>query len=397
MIELERAQREIFKAAQEFAKGEFDPDQALEGDKKQLFPEKIFKKAGELGFIGVHWPEEHEGGGLSLLEQVLVAEAWSAQDSSLGIALLSGVLAGECILAFGREEQKRDLLPALALGRKVLGFQPGQGMDLAVNLDDVHLRVQAGNDCWTLSGELPGVINGLLAQEVVLGFGPGQWSGQGDLVFFLLPLDQKGIQKMTAGPGLGWNLCPQAKVRLHGVQVTESELLGQEGISQDVFLDLRARQNILVAGLALGIAQGSYEQALNHAGLREQFGKKLIAFPLTRHKLARMIIHIEQARSLTYRAAQALDQSKVNSERLGRKIQWSRKKDLLAQAFMAKLSSARAAKDVADEAVQLLGGYGYMREYHVERFYRDAKVCELLFGSRSAQEDVIFQLAVAGK
>lgn len=370
---LSKPQKEIQKAAWEFAKGEFDKEQIIEWSKAQAFPEALTKKSGNLGFIGIHFPEDVDGGGMGLLENVLVGEAFCRKDSTLGAALMFTGYASECLVRFGDGSLKKKFLPQVMNGQSISTgafSEPNQSEDIR----HIHTTAVKAGDNWQITGKKTRVpFGGAAGFYVVLcSTEPSARPGEG-MSLILVEADRKGIS--IAGPSqkLGGRLMPFSDVTFDKVTVPESHLIGIQGNGYNHVQTFFTENRIQIAGLALGTAQGAFDRALDYVRQREQFGKKLAAFQVTRHKLAVMAAKIEAARFLTYYAAWCFDNKKGEPR----------------HASMAKMTAARAAVEVADEAIQLLGGYGYMTEYEVEHFYRDAKQAEIFQGPPSIQKDII--------
>ena len=380
-FELSKSQKEIQKAAREFAKGEFDKELALELDRKHEFPRKIWQKAAELGFIGVHYPEQYSGQNLGCLENILIAEEFCARDSGIGSAIVLASFASECVLRFGSDELKQRFLPQVAEGRMLSGgafTEPGHGSDIT-SLDTTAVRHGAE---WVINGTKTFITNGGLAGfyctlcQTDVGCSP---SYRG-ISMILVEADRPGLTTADVGEKMGIHMMATAEVNYKDVRVPAANLIGKEGRGFYQVLEFFDESRILVAAQALGIAQGAFDRALAYVKERQQFGKRIADFQVTQHKLADMATKIELARLMTYKAAWNYDQGRIDPK----------------LTSMAKMYAARTAVEVADEAIQLLGGYGYMTEYEVERFYRDAKITEIYEGTKEIQKNTIAS-AVLGK
>lgn len=362
MVELNRSQREIQKAARDFAKGEFDKELALELEDKGEFPEKIWKKAGDLGFLCTHFPEDLGGGGLGMLESVLVAEAFCRQDGSIGSALTLSGFAAECVLRFGDDALKEQFLPGVAEGRTVSAGAFGEP-GLVADWSALATEARPDGDHWIISGRKSHVINGGRAGwYVVLCRTAPEATGM-----ILVEADRPGIDIQPCGRQLGANLTPTAHLHFTGVRVPADHLVGAAGQGLAQMAQWLNDAHILAAAQAIGIAAGAFDRALAYVKEREAFGRKLAAFEITRHKIADMAAALETARAMVYHTAG----------------QWDAGQGGILPAA-AKLTACRAAVAVADEAVQLFGGYGYMKEQEVERFLREAKALALLLGGEAA-------------
>ena len=373
-FELTKSQKEIQKAAREFARGEFDKELALEMDKKHQFPTKIWKKACDLGFVGVHFPEEYCGQDLGVLENIIIADEFCARESGIGSAVILSAFASECVLRFGSEELKQKFLPAVAEGQVISGgafTEPGRGPDITT-LDTTALR---DRNEWVINGTKTFITNGGLAgfYSVMCQTDAGCQPSYRGISLILVEADRAGLTVVAVGEKLGIHMVATAELNFKNVRVPVSNLIGEEGQGFYQVLEFFDESRILVAAQALGTAQGAYNRALAYVKEREQFGRKIAQFQVTQHKLADMATKIELARLITYKAAWNFDQGRIDPK----------------LTAMAKMYAARTAVEVADEAIQLLGGYGYMAEYEVERFYRDAKVTEIYEGTRESQKNTI--------
>ena len=372
--QLSKSQKEIQKAVKEFAKGEFDNDLAYELDKNQEFPKKIWKKAAELGFIGMHFPEKYSGGDLDMLDNVLLAEEFCRKDSTIGSALMLSGFASECLLRFGSNELKEVYLPKVAEGKMLSGAafaEPNTGY----NLNPISTTALKDGDKWIIDGEKSFVLNAGMAGFYCVLCRTNIDKGAN---LILVEGKSKGIDVVDSGEKLGLRMTATTDLIFHDVQVPIGNLIGKEGNGFKQVQTFMDESCILIASLALGTAQGAFDRALDYVKQREQFGKKIVLFQVTQHKLADMATKIEQARSLTYNAALAFDAGKLDTK----------------LACMAKMVASRAAVEVASEAIQLLGGYGYMTEYEIERFYRDAKNMEILGRNPGHLKDLISRSVV---
>lgn len=380
-FELTKSQREIQKAARDFAKGEFDKDLVLELGRKHEYPKKILAKAADLGFIGVHFPEEYSGQGLGVLENVLIAEEFCRKDSTLGCALILAGFGSECLLRFGGEELKEKFLPLIAEGKTLSAgafTEPDHGSDIT-SLDT--MAVKAGDD-WIINGTKTFITNGSLAgfYIVLCQTDPDCQPTYKGISMILVEADREGVSAVDLGEKMGIQMMSTAELVFKDVRVPSSNLVGKEGNGFYQALEFFDESRILIAAQALGTAQGAFDRALEYVNQREQFGKKISQFQITQHKLADMATKIELSRLITYKAAWNYDQGRIDPK----------------LTSMAKMFAARTAVEVADEAIQLLGGYGYMSEYEVERFYRDAKITEIYEGTKEIQKNTIAS-AVLGK
>ncbi len=379
---LSKEQKEIQKAVREFVKGEFKKDVIADLLEKHEYPKKIWKKAAELGFIGIHFPEKYAGMGLGCLENILVAEELARGDSTVGTCLLIADFATEIILHCGSEAQKMKWLPKVAKGECLSGgafTEPDHGSDITC----VETTAVKDGDAWLINGAKIFITNsGPLAGFycVLCQTDPDAAPSYRGLSLILVEADNPGISTQDVGKKMGITLTYTAEVVFKDVRVPAENLIGKENKGFYQLLEFFDESRILVAAQALGTAQGAFDRALAYVKQREQFGKKIAQFQITQHKLADMATKIEMARLLTYKAAWNFDQGRIDPK----------------LTSMAKMVAARTAVEVADEAIQLLGGYGYMAEYEVERFYRDAKITEIYEGTKEIQKNTIAS-ALLGK
>ncbi len=373
-FELTKSQKEIQKAARDFAKGEFDKEVALELDKKHEFPKEIWEKAADLGFVGIHFPEQYSGQGLGVLENIIIADEFCARDSSIGSAVILSSFASECILRFGSKALKEKFLIPVVEGKMLSAgafTEPDHGSDITA----MNTTAEKDGDDWIINGTKTFITNGGLAGfYVVLCQTDSECrpSHRG-MSMILAEADCKGVTATDIGDKMGIHTLATAEINFKDVRVPASNIIGEEGKGFYQVLEFFDESRILIAAQALGIAQGAFDRAVAYVKEREQFGKKIAQFQATQHKIADMATKIELARLITYKAAWNFDQGRIDPK----------------LTSMAKMYAARTAVEVADEAIQLLGGYGYMTEYEVERFYRDAKITELYEGTKEIQKNTI--------
>lgn len=381
-FELSKSQQEIQKAVRDFVKGEFKKEVIEKLVENHEYPTAIWKKAAELGFIGIHFPEEYSGEGLGVIENILVAEELCRGDSSVGACLILADFASEIVLHFGSDEMKAKWLPKVAEG-EVLSCgaftEPDHGSDIT-RMDTIAVR---DGDEWVINGSKIFITNaGEMAgfYSVLCQTDPDAAPSHRGMSLILVEADCEGVSTVDVGRKMGIQLMDTAEVIFKDARVPLKNLIGKENRGFYQVLEFFDESRILIAAQALGTAQGAFDRALKYVKSREQFGKKIAAFQITQHKLADMATKIELARLVTYKAAWNFDQGRIDPK----------------LTSMAKMVAARAAVEVADEAIQLLGGYGYMAEYEVERFYRDAKITELYEGTKEIQKNTIAS-SVIGK
>ena len=380
-FELTNEQQDIQKAVRDFAKGEFNKDLALELEEKHEFPKKIWKKAGKLGLIGVHFPEKYSGQGLGSLEDILVIEELCRGDSTIGSAVALSSFAAELIMHYGNDDMKARFLPKVA-GAKMLSAgaftEPDHGSDITF----MNTTAVKEGDEWVINGGKTFITNGGLAGYycVLCQTDTEAKPGYRGMSVILVEADREGLSTADVGNKMGIRMMATAEVTLKDVRVPATNLIGEEGKGFYHVLHFFDESRIQIAAQALGIGQGAFDRALAYVKQREQFGKKIAQFQVTQHKLADMATKLELARLITYKAAWNFDQGRIDPK----------------LTSMAKMFAARTAVEVADEAIQLMGGYGYMAEYEVERFYRDAKITEIYEGTKEIQKNTIAS-AVIGR
>ena len=373
-FQLNDEQAAIQKAAEEFARGEFDKEIALEYERNHTFPREILKRAADLGFIGIHYPDEYGGQAYGVFENILVSEAFCRQDSGLGIALSCADSCAEMILRFGSEEQKKKYLPLVVKGEAISSgafTEPDHGSDLTV----LSTTATRHDDEYVINGSKTFITNGLICDFVVVlcQSDPTAVPTHAGQSVFLVEKGSPGFTASDVGEKMGNKMISTGELSFNDVRVTRSDLVGEENKGFHQALRLFEELRLKVASQALGIAQGALDRALAYVMERKQFGRKLQEFQVTQHKLADMAIKIETARLIVYKAAWVFDRGDYD----------------VYLTSIAKAYASRVAVEVADEAIQLYGGYGYMLEYEVERFYRDARLMDIYGGTREIQKNTI--------
>jgi alkylation response protein AidB-like acyl-CoA dehydrogenase len=373
-FELTDEQKQIRNAAREFSEGEFNKDLALELDQSHQFPFEIWKKACKLGFIGVHFPEEFGGQNLGVFENMLVVEQFCRRDSGIGIALSLADYASEIILRFGTEDQRKAYLLPVTKGEAIPsgGFweaEDGEG------ITNISTAAKKEGDSFLINGKKTFAINSKIADfffilcKTDMRVEPPHL-GEGIII---VEKDVGGL-RITENKGkMGIKMISAADLCLKDVKVPCGNMIGEGNKGYDQIIRFFEESKIEIAAQALGIAQGGFERAMEYAKKREQFGRKIVEFKAIQHKLADMALKIERARLLAYKAAWSFDKGEFNNR----------------LTVMAKLDASKTAVEVIREAIQIFGGYGYMKEQEVERFYRDAWMTELYFGSRETQKTML--------
>ena len=360
------------KEVREFAEAEIGPH-VLEWDEEQIFPLDAIKKAGELGFMGAIFPEELGGSGLGYIEYAIIIEELARVDPSVGLIVAAhNSLCTNHIYLAGTHEQKQRYIPKLATGEWIGCWsltEPEAGSDAA------GTRTQAvkHGECWVINGSKTFTTNAQYADVCVAMAVTDRGSSQHGISAFIVEKDTPGFRVGKKENKMGMRASATGEVLFNDCRMPESQLLGAHG---EGFVDsLRTLDGgrISIAALAVGTAQGAYEAALKYSKHRIQFGRPISEFQAIQHKLADMATSIEAARLLTHRAGALKDQgNRVTKE-----------------SAMAKLFSSEIAVDVCNEAVQIHGGYGFIKDYPVEKFYRDVKLCTIGEGTSEIQRMVI--------
>ena len=370
---LNKEQQDIVKAARKFASGEF-PDRALEFDREEKFDLKIWKKACDLGFVGVFIEEKYDGAGYGYFEHCLINEEFWAVEPGMAMQILSATFGAELVQLYGTEAQKQDLLPRLVTGEAMMGTaitEPDAGCDVT---GAVTTAVKDG-DQWVINGTKMFATNGNLA-DVLLVFcqtDPANSSQHRRHSFILVPTDTPGYKATKIRGKMGIRASDTAEVSLKDVRVPAENLVGKEG---EGFYELMAffnRTRLHICAQGVGLARAALEESIRHTKGRKQFGQPLASFQVTRFKIAEMATKIRAARNLYYEAAWTADRGNIDH----------------ALIAMAKWYSAKIAVECADEAVQMHGGYGYIDEYKVQRLYRDAKILEIYEGTKEMEKMII--------
>jgi len=371
-FELTEEQKEIKRAIREFCQKEFTPELALELDEKEEFPTELYKKAGKLGFTGMRFPAEYGGQGYGLLEDCIVVEEMCRADPGLGAAISSGTfMAPDILLKHGNEEQKKKHIPPLARGEAVSSgavTEPEHGSDIT-RMDTTATKT--GGE-WVINGSKEFITNSPIADVfmVLCQTDPNATPSYRGESLFLADKGTPGLEVTKLHGKMGIKPCITGSLALSEVKVPENNLVGELNRGFYYVMEFFDESRITVAAQAVGMAQGAFERAFQYARNRKQFGSPIIQFQGVSFKLADMATKTEAARMLTYRAAWLFDQGKVDP----------------VATSMAKAYASRVAMEVTDEAIQIHGGYGYLADYHVERFHRCAKITEIYEGTTEMQK-----------
>ena len=372
-FELTNRQKQIRLAAREFAEGEF-PEIAREYDRREEFPRELWKKACNLGFIGLFIKKEYGGLGLGFLEFAMVMEEFWRVDPGCGNILLTA-FGSELIQLYGSEEQKKKYLPPLTKGKAIMGTaitEPDAGSDIT----GILTIARREGDGYVINGRKQFITNGSIADGIVV-FCITHPEAESRLKRFgtiLVETNRPGFEATKMTGKLGIRASDTAEIRFSDVKVPKENLIGQgegEGFSQ--IMQLFNINRVIAASQGVGVGQGALDKAIKYVKQRKQFGHPIGAFQAIQFKIAEMATWVEAARALCYRAGWMLDHGKVDPKII----------------CMAKWLAGEIGVKVANDALQLHGGYGYMADYDIERFYRDAKIVEIYEGTKEIEKNTI--------
>lgn len=349
---------------------------ALERDRTKRFPVEIFKKLSDLGMMGLPFPEKYGGSGADTISFAIVVEELSRGCGSTGITYSAHIsLGGAPLNLFGTEEQKLKFLTPICTGESLGAFgltEPNAGSDAG----GTRTSAKEENGEFIINGNKCFITNASYAQHLALTAVTGGKNGQKEISAIIVPTNAEGFTIIDNYEKMGLNASNTTELVLENVKVPVDYLLGKRGEGFRQFLITLDGGRIGIGAMAVGIAQGAYERALAYAKERKQFGKSISSFQAIQFKLADMAMKIELARNLVYKAAWLKDQGRPFSK----------------EAAMCKLYASEMCMEVTDQAVQIHGGYGYMKEYQVERMMRDAKLLEIGEGTSEVQRIVISRL-----
>ena len=370
-FELSDDQREIQAVTREFAQAEIEPN-AADWDRAHHFPKDLYVKLAELGLMGACIPEEYGGAGADFLSYILVLEELSRADAGVGVTVAVHTSAVTLpILTFGTDEQKSRFVPPLARGEALGAFaltEPEAGSDAG----SLRTSATAGDDGWTISGAKQWITNAEHSGTILLfaRTDPETPGAKGVSAFIL---DREHVRVTREEEKLGLNSSITNDLVVEDAKIGRDRLLHEEGKGFRVAMATLDGGRIGVGAQALGIAQAAYDFARGYALERKQFGRRIADFQAIQWKLADMATEIDAARLLVYRAAWRKQQGLSHTE----------------EGAKAKLFASETARRQTGEAIQILGGYGYTKEFPVERYYRDAKITEIYEGTSEIQRLVI--------
>ncbi|ELZ13834.1 acyl-CoA dehydrogenase [Halovivax asiaticus JCM 14624] len=372
-FELPEEHRMIRKTVRDFCADELEPI-AQEIEDEHRFPAEIFDQLADLDVMGVPITDEYGGLGGDTLMYAVVAEELGRVSGSVGLSYVAHTsLASKPLELFGTAEQKERWLRPLAEGEYLGGWaltEPGSGSDAS----DMNTTAEKDGDEWVIDGTKQFITNASEAGSVLVKAVTDPGAGYDGISTFIVdPEADDGFEVTTVWDKMGLNASPTCELSLDSVRVPENRLLGEEGAGWDQTKKTLDGGRISIAALSTGLAQGAYEHATEYAGQREQFGQPISDFDAIRDKLVDMYRKTERARLLTHKAARRYDEGQPVTK----------------ASALAKLDASEAAREVAEQAVQVLGGYGYTTDFAPQRFYRDAKLMEIGEGTSEIQHLVI--------
>jgi alkylation response protein AidB-like acyl-CoA dehydrogenase len=371
-FELNEEQQQIKHSIREFAEAELLPH-VMEWDESQHFPIELLPKFAQLGLTGVIFPEEYGGAAMGYIEYATIIEELARVDPSVGLAIAAhnSLCSGHIYIAANQQQKQKYLLP-LATGEYLGAWgltEPSSGSD-ASSMRTVAVKKNGG---WLINGSKNFITNATFAGATVALAITDRTAGTHGISAFIVERGTKGFSVARKENKLGMRASDTASLIFDDCYVSDENLMGQEGQGFIQAMKVLDGGRISIAALSLGIAQGAYEAALKYAKERHQFGKPIAEFQAIQFKLADMATQIEAARLLTWRAAALKDEGKIVTK----------------ESSMAKLYASEVAVRVAEESVQIHGGYGYIKDYPAEKFWRDSKLCTIGEGTSEIQRTVI--------
>ncbi len=375
---LTEEQEQIKQMVRDFAEAEVKPH-VMEWDEAQQFPREAVRKLGELGMLGAIFPEKYGGAGLSYIDYVNILEELAAVESGLALVVAAhNSLCSGHIYITGSEEQKQRFLPRLTSG-EWLGCwgltEPGSGSD-ASGLLTTAVR---DGDGWVLNGTKNFITNASYAQVAVVLAMTDRADKKHGITAFVIDMNTPGIRAGKKENKLGMRSSDTAELILENCRVPDANVLGKIGYGFNDAMKVLDGGRISIAALSLGVARGAYDAARNYAKERVAFGKPIASFQAIQFMLADMATEIEAARLLCYRAAATKDAGETTT----------------THSAMAKLYASEVAVRATEKGVQIFGGYGYIKEYPAEKFYRDVKLCTIGEGTSEIQRMVIARALLA--
>jgi acyl-CoA dehydrogenase len=372
-FKLDGAHDAVRRAVREFGEEEIRPV-AQEHDENKEYPLELRKKAAEYDFVAPSIPEEYGGAGMDPISRTIVTEELWRADPGIGSAIGSAGFGTSMILEYGDEWMKEEWLPQITAG-EAASFsaisEPAHGSNVA----GMETRAEKDGDEWVINGNKTWITNGTVADVGVLMAKTDPGEGHKGITAFLVPSDSEGFVPTKIDNKLGIRASDLAEIQLNDVRIPEENVIGEVNKGFYQLMEFFAAGRASVAAQAVGAAEGALDAAIDYASEREQFGQKIDQFQAISHKLADMATQVEAARSLTYRAASHVADEKDD--------------EAVKLASMAKYFASEASVDVADDAIQVHGGAGYVTDHPVERFYRDARITKIYEGTSEIQKNII--------
>lgn len=364
----------IRKTIRDFAEREIKP-LARELDEKGEFSIELTKKMGDIGLFGLHTPLIYGGTEMDMLSYIIAVEELSRVDSSQAATIAAHISLGiDPLIKFGTEEQKNKYIPMLSTGEGTWAFglsEPDAGSDSRNTSSNARLE----DGYWIINGSKTFITNGAssINKGATVQVVTANNNGKKEFSTILVDADTPGFKRVPMHGKMMWRASDTAQLFFDDCKVPDKNLLGKRGEGSHIMLQTLDGGRLSIAAMGLGLAQGAYEMALTYAKLRVQFGKPIAQFQAIAFKLADMATKIELGRNLLYKGAWL----------------YENKLPFALEAAMAKLYCSEIAREVADEAVQIFGGYGLMKEYDIERFYRDQRILQIGEGTSEIQRLVI--------
>ncbi|MET0644466.1 MAG: acyl-CoA dehydrogenase family protein [Candidatus Binatia bacterium] len=378
-FDLTEEQKLLKQTIRDFAETQIAPGAAAR-DEAARFPTELIPKMAELGLFGIMIPQEYGGAGLDTLSAAIIGEELARVDAAIALIVAShNSLCAAHILNFGSEMQKQKYLPSLARGEKLGAWaltEPGSGSDAAA----LKTRATLEGEHWVLSGEKQFITQGSTAGVYVIMTSTEPSQGKRGISAFIAESGTAGLRVGKIENKLGVRASDTVAVQIEDARVPKANLLGQLNGSFDDVLKVLQGGRVGIGAMAVGIAQGAFEESIKYARMRKQFGKPIAEFEAIQWMLADMATEIDAARLLVYRAAQLKD----------------RGMPFVTAASEAKLYAAETAMRATTKAIQIHGGYGYIKDYPVERYFRDAKICEIGEGTSEIQRMIIAKELLRG-
>ncbi|MDX1770609.1 MAG: acyl-CoA dehydrogenase family protein [Planococcaceae bacterium] len=371
-FDLSQEHQMIRKSMREFADKVVAPG-AIERDRTKEFPKEIFKQLADMGMMGLPFSEEYGGAGADTVSFAIVTEELSRACASTGITYSAHIsLGGAPLNLFGTDEQKHKYLTPISTGESFGAFgltEPNAGSDAG----GTQTRAIEDGDDFIINGSKVYITNASYAKHLAITAITDIKDGKKEISAIIVPTDAEGFKVIDNYEKMGLHASNTTELVLENVRVPKANLLGKRGEGFRQFLVTLDGGRIGIGAMAVGIAQAAFDKALKYSKERKQFGKSLSEFQITQFKLADMAMKIELARTMVHKAAWLKDQGRPFTK----------------EASMCKLYASEIAMQIADQAVQIHGGYGYMKEYEVERYMRDAKLLEIGEGTSEVQRMVI--------